>query len=37
MLEVTNSIKRGSAELAILAVLEDQPRHGYEIARRIEQ
>lgn len=37
MIELTNSIKRGSAELAILAVLEDQPRHGYEIARRIEQ
>ena len=31
------SIKRGSAELAVLAVLEQQPLHGYEIARRIEQ
>jgi transcriptional regulator len=30
-------IKRGSAELAILAVLADAPRHGYEIARQIEQ
>ena len=30
------SIKRGSAELAVLAVLEDGPRHGYEIARQIE-
>ena len=30
------SIKRGSAELAVLAVLEDGPLHGYEIARRIE-
>jgi PadR family transcriptional regulator PadR len=37
MLALTNSIKRGSAELAVLAVLKDQPFHGYEIARRIEQ
>lgn len=34
---VTPSIKRGSAELAILAVLSDGPLHGYEIARRIER
>jgi PadR family transcriptional regulator PadR len=31
------TVKRGSAEFAILAVLEDQPLHGYEIGRRIEQ
>jgi PadR family transcriptional regulator PadR len=31
-----NTIKRGSAELAIMAVLADAPLHGYEIARRIE-
>ncbi len=37
MAALTNSIKRGSAELAILAVLKEQPLHGYEIARRIEQ
>lgn len=30
-------IKRGSAELALLAVLADGPLHGYEIARRIEE
>lgn len=30
------SIKRGSSELAVLAVLADGPLHGYEIARRIE-
>jgi transcriptional regulator len=30
-------IKRGSAELAILAVLAEEPLHGYEIARRIAQ
>src|SRR6187399_77626 len=32
---LNTSIKRGSAELAVLAVLEEGPRHGYEIARRI--
>lgn len=31
------SIKRGSAELAILALLEREPLHGYEIAKRIER
>ena len=30
-------IKRGTAELAILSILEVAPLHGYEIARRIEQ
>jgi PadR family transcriptional regulator PadR len=30
-------IKRGTAELAVLSVLEDGPLHGYEMARRIEQ
>jgi DNA-binding PadR family transcriptional regulator len=34
---LTNSIKRGSAELAILVVLNEQPLHGYEIARCIER
>jgi len=34
---ITSRIKRGSAELAILAVLETEPLHGYEIARRIEK
>jgi PadR family transcriptional regulator, regulatory protein PadR len=29
-------VKKGSAELLILALLEDQQRHGYEIARLIE-
>ena len=31
------TVKRGSAEFAILVVLEDQPLHGYEIGRRIEE
>ncbi len=30
-------IKRGTAELAVLSVLQDGPLHGYEMARRIEQ
>jgi DNA-binding PadR family transcriptional regulator len=30
-------LKRGSAELLILALLEEQRRHGYEIGRLIEQ
>lgn len=28
--------KKGSAELLILSVLEDQPRHGYDIGKLIE-
>lgn len=28
--------KKGSAELLVLAMLEDQPRHGYEIAKTIQ-
>jgi PadR family transcriptional regulator, regulatory protein PadR len=33
---INEKIKRGSAELAILAVLAAEPLHGYEISRRIE-
>jgi PadR family transcriptional regulator len=29
-------VKRGSAELLILALIENQPRHGYEIGRLID-
>ena len=29
--------KKGSAELVILAIVEREPHHGYEIARLIEQ
>jgi DNA-binding PadR family transcriptional regulator len=32
---VSSQIKRGSAELAVLAVLADGPLHGYAIAKRI--
>ena len=30
-------LKRGSSELLILALLEEQQRHGYEIGRLIEE
>ena len=30
-------IKRGSGELAILALLNQEPLHGYEISKRIAQ
>ena len=29
-------LKKGSAELLILSLLEDRPRHGYDIAQLIE-
>lgn len=32
---VEEAWKKGSAELLILSLLEDQPRHGYEIAKLI--
>jgi PadR family transcriptional regulator, regulatory protein PadR len=34
---IAPGIKRGTAELAILSVLERGSLHGYEIGRRIEQ
>jgi PadR family transcriptional regulator PadR len=34
---VGTGIKRGTAELAVLSVLEGGAMHGYEMARRIEQ
>ncbi len=30
-------LKKGSAELLVLALLEDLPRHGYEVARLIAE
>jgi PadR family transcriptional regulator PadR len=30
------TLKKGSAELLILALIESEPRHGYEIGRLIE-
>ena len=32
-----HTLKKGTAELLVLAQLEDQPRHGYDIASCIEQ
>src|SRR5436305_10309346 len=34
---IGSGIKRGTAELAVLSVLQDAPLHGYELALRIEQ
>jgi PadR family transcriptional regulator, regulatory protein PadR len=34
---IGSGIKRGTAELAVLSVLESGALHGYEIARRIER
>jgi transcriptional regulator len=31
------SLKKGSAELLVLALVEERARHGYEIAKLIEQ
>lgn len=32
-----HEVKRGSTEMLIMALVEDRPRHGYEIAKLIEQ
>lgn len=32
----TRELKKGSAELLILSLVEARPRHGYDIAKRIE-
>ena len=34
---IASGIKRGTAELAVLSVLERGPLHGYELAKRIEE
>jgi|SRR5579859_425014 len=34
---IASGVKRGTAELAVLSVLEEGPLHGYELARRIEE
>jgi transcriptional regulator len=34
---LARELKRGSTELLILALIEERSRHGYEIARLIEQ
>ena len=37
MASVNAQIKRGSAELAVLTLLAEQPLHGYEVAKRIKE
>lgn len=37
MTMLDREVKRGSTEMLILALVEDRPRHGYEIAKLIEQ
>ncbi len=34
---LSRELKRGSAELLILALLEERERHGYDLARLIDQ
>jgi transcriptional regulator len=33
---LTNELKKGSAELLILSLVEHEPRHGYDLSRLIE-
>jgi transcriptional regulator len=33
---LTDDLKKGSAEFLVLSLLEDEPRHGYELQRLIE-
>src|SRR3954452_21831364 len=33
---IDRDLKKGSAELLILSLMEDRPRHGYEISKLIE-
>ena len=35
--DILREAKKGSAELVILALLEHAPRHGYELAARIDE
>lgn len=34
---ISKELRKGSADLLILALIEDRPRHGYDIARLIEE
>ncbi|HZU22507.1 MAG TPA: PadR family transcriptional regulator [Terriglobales bacterium] len=34
---MNHELKKGSAELLILSILEARPRHGYEISKQIEE
>ena len=35
--QLARELKRGSAEMLILSLLEDQERHGYDLAQQIER
>ena len=35
--QLETDLKRGSAEILILALLEERERHGYDLARQIEE
>jgi transcriptional regulator len=35
--QLSRELKRGSAELLILSLLEERDRHGYDLAQQIEQ
>ena len=37
LLPFNRELRKGSAELLILSVLEARPRHGYEISKQIEE
>jgi len=37
LLPFNQELKKGSAELLVLSVLEARPRHGYEISKQIEE
>ncbi|MGC2111841.1 MAG: PadR family transcriptional regulator [Candidatus Korobacteraceae bacterium] len=37
VLPLNQELKKGSAELLILSILEARPRHGYEISKQIEE
>jgi transcriptional regulator len=37
LLPLNQELKKGSAELLVLSVLEGRPRHGYEISKQIEE
>jgi transcriptional regulator len=34
---IERDLKKGSAEVLVLALVEDRPRHGYEIGKLIEE
>jgi transcriptional regulator len=36
LIQPSRELKKGSAEMLILSLVEDQPRHGYDIAKLIE-